>query len=289
MLSKGVLALATRETFSPARMERKPEASSAVELTETDLEQTEEAATRALMGVYHFCALAVSRIVPENGLVLDLGSGAGAFPLYLAQRRPDITIVGVEPSERLVAMGQNFITDAGLGERMNINVGELTEFSQRIPARIDMITSVLSLHTVATTEDLFKCFQEMSLVRIRCGCGIFMFDFSRPNLVKTAEEFPMTLMPGTPIPFRRNCRNSVMAAFNFSEMGDALGKVSLGIVHHAQSKGLKIYQAHWLDREDGLKSSDSSWKEGRLSATALQQFKDISSMFPTVPLPKHLK
>lgn len=289
MLPKGLLPLAAREAFAKPTLERKPEASGATGLSTDDTKAIEDAAARALMGIYHFCALATSRLVPENGLVLDLGSGAGTFPIYLAQRRPDLNIICVEPSEQLLDIAQNEIIDLGLTERMNINLGEINDFSQRIPARIDMITSVLSLHTLMTKDDLFRCFQEMQLVRIRCGCALWMFDWVRPNLVKTAEEFPPTLMAGTPIPFRRQCRNSLMSSFNFTEMSEALAKVSFGTIYHAQSKGFKIYQAHWLEREDGLTTKDEMWEEGRIPTNAVQQFNDVSKMFPTVPLPKHLK
>lgn len=289
MLSKGLLALATREALSQPKLERAPQSGGAVELNDEDLIANEEAAFKALQGIYHYNALATSRLVPQGGLVLDLGSGSGSFPMYLAQRRPDLTIIGVDPSMRLVDLGQRKVAEEGLTERININWGEITDFSQRIPTEVDMITSVMSLHTVPSTEELFRCFQEISLVRMRCGCAVWMFDFCRPNQAKTAEEFPVALMPGTPIPFRRNCRNSLMASFTHREMSDALAKVSLGTVHHAQSRNFKIYQAHWLDREDELASKDELWHEGRLPALAVQQFKEVSSMFPTVPLPKHLK
>jgi len=288
MLSKGLLSLATREALSQPKLERTPW-TAAVQLGDEELKVNEDAAFRALQGIYNFNALATSYLVPKNGVVLDLGSGSGAFLIYLAERRPDITIIGVDSSPRLVELGQRQIAEAGLTERININLGEITDFSQRIPTEVDMITSVMSLHTVPSTEELFRCFQEISLVRMRCGCAVWMFDFCRPNNVKTAEDFPAALMAGTPIPFRRNCRNSLMASFTHKEMSEALGKVSLGTVHHAQSKNFKIYQAHWLTREDGITSKDELWHEGRISTAAVAQFKDIAGMFPTVSLPKHLK
>jgi len=288
MLSKGLLSLATREALSQPKLERTPW-TAAVQLGDEELKVNEDAAFRALQGIYNFNALATSFLVPKNGVVLDLGSGSGAFLIYLAERRPDITIIGVDPSPRLVELGQKQIADAGLTDRININLGEITDFSQRIPTEVDMITSVMSLHTVPSTEELFRCFQEISLVRMRCGCAVWMFDFCRPNNAKTAEDFPVALMPGTPIPFRRNCRNSLMASFTHKEMSEALGKVSLGTVHHAQSKNFKIYQAHWLTREDGITSKDELWHEGRITSAAVQQFKDLTGMFPTVKLPKHLK
>src|SRR6185437_2279309 len=105
----------------------------------------------------------------------------------------------------------------------------------------------------------------------------------------TADDFPVALMAGTPIPFRRDVRNSLLAAFTYREMSESLSKVTLGTVDRAQSNNLKIYQAHWLPRGDELQGKDDLWHEGRIPAAALAQFKDVCAMFPKVPLPKHLK
>ena len=153
-----------------------------------------------------------------------------------------------------------------------------------------MVTGVFSLNQLLNTEDLLRCLQEISQVRIRCGCAVWLFDWGRPKTPHVAEEFAATLMPGLPVLFRRENRNALMSAFTFQELSEAMDKVSLGTVHHAQSKSLHVYQAHWLDREDEHKASKKNpWVEGRISANVLQQFKQICEMLPAVPLPSHLK
>src|SRR3569833_2445167 len=133
MLSKGLLSLATREALSQPKLERTPQGAGAVELTDPELAVNEDAAFRALQGVINFTALATSHLLPQNGLVLDLGSGSGAFARYLAERRPDVTIIGVDPSPRMVELGQRLIKEAGLSERININLGEITGVARRGP------------------------------------------------------------------------------------------------------------------------------------------------------------
>ncbi|BDI32832.1 hypothetical protein CCAX7_48830 [Capsulimonas corticalis] len=290
MLSKDILSLAMRETMSRTSMERRPRTSIDAVAPDAELQQVSEAADRAYQAAYHFNALAASRLIPEGGLVLDLGCGSGGFLVYLAQHRPDIQIIGIDPSERLVARGQQTVEDHALTDRVSVNHCDLTSFSERIPGRVDMITGVFTLNQLLTMDDLLRCFQQISQVRIRCGCAAWLFDFARPKALNTAEEFAGTLMPGLPVLFRRENRNALMSAFTYNEVSDAVNKVSLGTVHHAQSKNLHVYQAHWLEREDEHKNSKNNpWVEGRLSANVLQQFKQICEMFPTVPLPQHLK
>jgi hypothetical protein len=290
MLPKDQVALAMRETVSRAQLERKPQQDFARPATRVDLEQTHNASLRALAGIFHFNALAISRLVPQGGMLLDLGSGSAAFLCYLAQRRPDLQIIGVEESPDLLNLGQAYVANLGLEERVSLNAGSPTFFAERIPARIDMITSVLSANRLASSADLLKMLQESLLVRIRCGCAVWFFDYSRPNLAKTAEEFPATLLPGAPVQFRWDVRNALLSAFTAGEVIEAFDKVSFGTVMHALSNNLKLFQAHWIEREDGqAAAAETLWREGSIPTPAVAQFKAISSIFPKVPLPPHLK
>jgi len=290
MLPKDQVALAMREAVSRPQLERKPIPIINASLNEADARQVHDAVTRAYAGVFHFNALAISRLVPQGGLVLDLASGSAEFLAYLATCRPDLQIIGVEENKDYLALGQTYLSEQGLTERVLLNEGSPTFFAERIPSRIDMITSVFGLHTLQNSGDLVKCLHESLLVRIRCGCAFWVFDFARPNLLKTAEDFPATLTPVSPIQFKRQVRNSLMASYTYDEVEEAFGKVSFGTVRHALSTNLKLFQAHWIEREDNVVAGNEAlWIEPRLPAPAVSQFKDISSIFPKVPLPKHLK
>src|SRR3569833_1632056 len=139
MLSKGLLSLATREALSQPKLERTPQGAGAVELTDPELAVNEDAAFRALQGVINFNALATSHLLPQNGLVLDLGSGSGAFARYLSERRPDMNNIEIDPSPRMVELGQRLNKETKQTERNNNKQGEITDFSQRIPNEVDMI------------------------------------------------------------------------------------------------------------------------------------------------------
>ncbi|MDA1356403.1 MAG: methyltransferase [Proteobacteria bacterium] len=72
--------------------------------------------------------------VPATGgeAVLDVGAGAGAAMLCLAWRVPGIRITGVEVQSELVHLAVENIADNGLGERLEVMVGDL----QRPPPRM---------------------------------------------------------------------------------------------------------------------------------------------------------
>lgn len=290
MLQKDQVALAMRETVSRSQLDRKLPKDIARPATHVELRQIYDANERALAGLYHFNALAVSRLVPQGGMVLDLGSGSAGFLSYLAKRRPDLQIIGVEADPNLLELGQTIIAEQGVSERVSLNEGLSTQFAERIPTRIDMITSVFSLNRLPSTNDLLTCLHEALTVRIRCGCAIWFFDYARPNHPKTAEDYPATLMPGAPVLFRWDVRNALMSAFSPAEVEEAFGKVSFGTVYHAVSNNLKVFQAHWIEREDHAGGgSQELWHEGFLPTPAVAHFKSVCSMFPKVPLPPHLK
>ena len=53
--------------------------------------------------------------------------------------------------------------------------------------------------------------------------------------------------------------------------------------------GLKIYQAHWLERADKLPKTERLWGEDRLTTMSREQFRNIVGMFPKIVLPPHVK
>ncbi|MGO8672133.1 MAG: class I SAM-dependent methyltransferase [Capsulimonadaceae bacterium] len=282
-----LLALAARDALSPPRLERRPSGPESA-LSIAELRPAEDAAARAALGITHFAALAASRMLPENSLVLDLGSGSGAFATYLATHRPDVSVMAVEAADSVVQVGQQFAAEQNLTERVNINVGEMTEFAKRIPTSVDMITCTFGLNRLENIDALLRCLKEISMVRIRCGCSVLMFDFARPNLPVTVEEAPVQFLVGPSVPVLRRYRNSLAAAFTFSEVSAALGRVSLGTVRSVQSRGLKVFQAHWIDREEPFRPTDTLWTERPLPPAAMQQFKGMVNLMPAVKLPKHL-
>ena len=51
-----------------------------------------------MRGTYASIVELLATTVPTNGTVVDIGTGPGRLPIGLAHRRPDLTVIGVDPS-----------------------------------------------------------------------------------------------------------------------------------------------------------------------------------------------
>src|SRR5438105_4840842 len=83
-----------------------------------------------LTPLYHFSALAISRLLPEGGRLLDLGSGSGRLLAHLGTGRPDVEIIGLELSPPMVDAGNRMLDQAGLFPRVRLEIGDMTNFIQ---------------------------------------------------------------------------------------------------------------------------------------------------------------
>lgn len=105
--------------------------------------------TGTLRPIYHYNALAMSRLLPPGRILVDLGCGSGQYLLYLAQRRLDIRIIGFD-SESMIRAGNRLLEEAGLKPRVTLCLDDITEFYHQIPEAVSLISSVFSLHHLQT-------------------------------------------------------------------------------------------------------------------------------------------
>ena len=66
--------------------------------------------------MYRFNALAMSSLLPEGGRVLDLGCGSGRLLAHLATARSDVSAVGTDLADNMLAAGRASLQDEGLAE-----------------------------------------------------------------------------------------------------------------------------------------------------------------------------
>jgi demethylmenaquinone methyltransferase/2-methoxy-6-polyprenyl-1,4-benzoquinol methylase len=59
-----------------------------------------------------------------GGRVLDLATGTGDLAIMVAQTHPDVTVVGVDPSAKMLEVGQKKVAEAGLSERLTLELGD---------------------------------------------------------------------------------------------------------------------------------------------------------------------
>jgi arsenite methyltransferase len=218
-----ILSLIVREALSAPRVGRRPEPDTVMEDPESvESFHAEGSAGGALLPVYHFNALATSRLLPRGGTLVDLGSGSGQYLAYLAQCRPDIEIFGLDLSEAMVSHGNRALGAAGLGDRVHLRVADMTNFSGQAPEHTDGLSSVFALHHLPTRDHLQRCLGEVMRVRRRDGCGVWLFDHARPRHPRTPALFPEIFTPDASAIFRQDSRNSLIASFSFAELRECL-------------------------------------------------------------------
>jgi ubiquinone/menaquinone biosynthesis C-methylase UbiE len=137
-------------------------------------------ARRVLRGMYRRLAGDVAGVAPDDGAVLDIGTGPGVLLVELAARRPDLRLTGVDLSDDMIAAAKRNLEP--FGDRAWARVGDVT--SLPFPDRsFDLIVSTLSLHH---WEDPEAAVPELARV-LRPGGGVYIYDFPFAPFEKLAD------------------------------------------------------------------------------------------------------
>ena len=118
-----------------------------------------EKATRMLIAAYY--GQVAEEIVSafKSGVILDLGTGPGYLPIEIVRRTPDINIIGVDLSRKLIQLAQANATKAGLSHRLRFEVGNSAELHFD-NASFDMVISTGMLHSlknpVAVLKEIYR-------------------------------------------------------------------------------------------------------------------------------------
>lgn len=102
-----------------------------------------DAHSRRLRGVHERIARRVADLLPAGGRYVDVGSGPGALLAQVAMLRPDVTVTGVDPSQRMVELAAGRLS--GTSGRGTVRQGSAE--SLPLPdASADVVSAVLTMH-----------------------------------------------------------------------------------------------------------------------------------------------
>lgn len=240
-----------------------------------------EAGSETSLPVYDFNARAIARLVPRGGMLLDLGSGSGRLLGYLAQRRPDIRIVGLELSDEMLRVGRRWLAEIGVGERVELRKADITNLAGNVPDAIDGVSCVWGLHHLPTTALLAACLRGIEAMRRRTQCAIWLFDFVR---YRDARMFPAIVnafrAPGPAA--KRDALASERAALTFEELRAHLDAAGLGNLKGAVGRRLGMYQCHWARRETVADADSGTWQNASLAWNLRALSALMRLEFPTV-------
>lgn len=112
-------------------------------------------ATRLVIESY-YCPLAEEIVSSINrGLILDLGTGPGHLPVEIAKRAPEVTVIGIDLSRRLIRAARENAAKAGVDHQLTFEVGDSARLRFE-DACFDMVISTGMLHSLKHPVDVFR-------------------------------------------------------------------------------------------------------------------------------------
>lgn len=214
----------------------------------------------ALVPQYELCARSMSALLRAGGSVMDLGSGSGRYLSYLAQRRHDAQIVGVELSGPMIELGERMLAQDGLQDRVQLVLGDMTDCLRLAPERLDLLSCVLALHQLPSAVELAGALREIAAIREQTGCAVWIWDLVRLEDEQVMNDWLSQTPDADPL-FVRDALASEAAGWTSSELSNAATQAGLADLRHCASQP-PLLQAHWAPgQEQRPDAADAEWHE----------------------------
>lgn len=108
--------------------------------------------------------------------VLDLATGTADLALMTARRVPGCKITGVDPSSKMLEVGQTKVDRAGLGEKIKLELGD----AQNLPFGDDTFDGTMIAFGIRNVPDRLQGLREMARVT-RPGGKVAILELSEPR------------------------------------------------------------------------------------------------------------
>jgi len=111
-----------------------------------------------------------------GGRVLDLATGTADLAIKVLRRHPDTTVVGVDPSVRMLEIGRQKVTVGGLSAKCELLVGD----AQQLPFPDHSFDGLCMAFGIRNVPDRLKALREMARV-VRPDGRIAILELSEPK------------------------------------------------------------------------------------------------------------
>jgi demethylmenaquinone methyltransferase / 2-methoxy-6-polyprenyl-1,4-benzoquinol methylase len=108
--------------------------------------------------------------------VLDLATGTGDLAIMIARLHPHVTLLGVDPSEKMLEVGQKKLALAQLTERIELKVGD----AQALPLESNSFDGVSIAFGIRNVPDRLQGLREMARVT-KPGGRVAILELSEPR------------------------------------------------------------------------------------------------------------
>ena len=155
---------------------------------------------------------------------IDLGCGPADVTVRFAQAHPQARVDGVDAAEAMLAFGRRRLHDAGLDERVRLELRHLpdTTLDDR---SYDVGISNSVLHHLADPAALWHTLSSATVE----GASILVMDLCRPDDDRTVDAMVEQYMPDAPPVLARDFRASLRAAYRVDEVREQVAAAGLAL------------------------------------------------------------
>jgi SAM-dependent methyltransferase len=149
-----------------------------------------------------------------GGRMLDLACGPADITVRFARAYPELTIVGLEGSAAMLALGVQRVMREGLTEQIVFQHRVLRDPELAALGAFDAVISTNSLHHFHDPAALWSSIRAAAAP----GARVFVQDLMRPDSPAAAQALCDRYAPNEPEVLRRDFYNSLLAAFTPDEI-----------------------------------------------------------------------
>lgn len=160
--------------------------------------------------------------LPDQGYALDLGCGAADISIRFAARFPGYLIAAVDGSEAMLSEAAKAIRARGLGDKISLIQAMIADLDNT-GQKYSCIFSNSLLHHLHDPRVLWDCVK-----RHADDTEVFIMDLLRPDSRQTVAKMVAVHAGNEPEVLKRDFANSLLAAFDLTELRRQLIQAGLG-------------------------------------------------------------
>jgi ubiquinone/menaquinone biosynthesis C-methylase UbiE len=131
----------------------------------------------------------IAKLEPENGAILDIGTGLGSLAIEFAKRLPESKIIGIDISQEMLTEARKNSQAVGIDN---------TEFrlcdAQKIDFPDNFFALIISFGVLHHLKDLKKTFSEIKRV-LKPNCPAYIYDLRKDSPQDVVEEIANSMNP----------------------------------------------------------------------------------------------
>lgn len=177
---------------------------------------------RAAAG-YLFHSLQICRTIQGCKKIVDLGCGTGVQLFHVARLNPRLQFIGVDISKAMLNAAAGY-AKANSIENVEFLTDDFTDLRSIGSSSIDGVISTMSMHHLSDTDELSRCFSEISRI-VRPDGAIYIEDFGRLKCENSVNYFVSRGAMGKRDSFSDLYGASMRAAFLVDELRLSAGSI----------------------------------------------------------------